>query len=428
MNILKYSLLGICLLLLGTLSNTTLADKRFSCDTLHFLNADTQIENMLDRILTIAKIRQRFHICRLPHSANASAVIYEKKRIIAYDPAFLEGLSHEAGELHWGKVTALAHEIGHHIYRHTDKMKGIQKQPLKKRLAIQRQFELKADQFAGRVLAIMGASLDNTQAIIRLLKVHGNIALSAHPGVDKRVQAVTRGWNIGCRQARSKCNGGKNFNRRPSLSIQSPLGKNATPNYLRFMRQAESLKGKKKVSRNYCNAYANLAVHQTKRSLQYQCGFNVNNTGSPWSKAASLQSNWCMKASAHATSTEASFRETKLASCIARKKQRPQKNTTHSSHSPLGRKATAHFTSLIQHSQRLKGVRVNRAYCNLYASVAVQQTRRNKQHRCGFEVGDRVNRWSPSFAPQSNWCMKVKAAITANEATFRETKLASCVP
>ena len=97
MNNFKYSLLGICLLLFGTLSttlpNTTFADKRFSCDTLHFLNADTQIENMLDRILTIGNIRQKYNVCRLPNSSNAAAVIYQNKRVIAYDPAYLNQLA-----------------------------------------------------------------------------------------------------------------------------------------------------------------------------------------------------------------------------------------------------------------------------------------------------------------------------------------------
>lgn len=74
-------------------------------------------------------------------------------------------------------------------------------------------------------------------------------------------------------------------------------------------------------------------------------------------------------------------------------------------------------------SKTLKGKPVNRTYCNLYASLATYQTKRNNQHRCGFHLGDTTNRWSSAFPPQSNSCMQVRSSITAGEATYREKKL-----
>jgi hypothetical protein len=421
MNYFKYPLLGA--LLLGA-SNTAFADSRFSCNTLQLQNAEPLVENMIDRILTIGNIHQQYNVCRIAKYSNASAIIYQKKRIIAYDPAFLNQLSHQAGEQHWGKVTALAHEIGHHILQHTDRMANLQKLPKAKRLSIQRQYELQADQFAGKVLANMGAPLSSAQALIRILKVHQNVALSDHPDANKRVAAVTRGWNMGCQQAGSNCNSQKYKHTASRKDFRSPLGRGATANYSRFMQQAETLKGVSRVNRNYCNLYATLAVNQTNRSLQYKCGFNVGSYGSPWNRTVAPQSNWCMQASAHATSREAKFRETKLASCVAKNQQRPKQQAVYS---PLGRKATKNYTRLIQLSKTLEGKRVNRAYCNLYASVATYQTMRNKQSRCGFDIGDTVNRWSSAFAPQSNWCMTTRSSITAGEATYREKKLASCI-
>lgn len=417
---LKYSLLGILLL---SVSNTAFADKRFSCNTLGLKNATPFIENIIDRILTIGNIRQQYNVCSVAKYSNASAIIYQNKRIIAYDPVFLKRLSDRSGEPYWGKVTALAHEIGHHLHKHTDRLEGLQKLPKMKRLAIQRQYELQADQFAGKVLAHMGAALSSTQALIRTLKVHKNTSLSDHPDARKRVIAVTHGWNIGCQQAGSDCNSKKYKGQRTQQAIISPMGRQATSHYNRFMQQAENLKGVR-VHRAYCNLYASLAVQQTKRSLQYQCGFNVGSYASPWSKAYAPQSDWCMKGSAYATSKEAKFRETKLASCVARKKKTANQRTAHS---PLGRKATPNYINFMQQAKKLKGVRVNQGYCNLYASLAVQQTRRNQQHHCGFDIGDRANQWSPLWKAQSNWCMTTRASITSNEAKFRETKLASCI-
>jgi hypothetical protein len=395
------------------------ADDRFSCNTEKLQNATPLIENMIDRILTIGKIRQKYHICRIPNYSNAVAMIYKKKRIIAYDPIFLSRLAQQSGELHWGKVTALAHEIGHHIHRHTDRLAGLQKLPTTKRLAIQRQYELQADQFAGKVLANIGASLRSTQALIRILKVHQNMSLSDHPDANKRVVAVTQGWNIGCKEAGSECN----ILIKPRITrvnLESPLGRNATPNYNLFMQQAEDLKGMA-VNQSYCNLYAYLAVQQTNRSQQHHCGFNIGSYGSPWNKTVKPQANWCMNASAYATFREAKFRETKLASCIARNKQPTQYHTT------AHRKTTANYVRFIQQSRQFNGLRVNRAYCNVYAALAAQQTRHNKQQRCGFEIDDRVNRWSTVLTPQSDWCMTMRADITAGEATFRENKLDACV-
>jgi hypothetical protein len=329
MNVLNYAPLS---LLLFSLSTPVFADNRFSCNTLKLKNADPLVENMIDRILTIGNIRQRYNVCRIAKFSNAAAMIYQQKRVIAYDPVFLERLARQSGERHWGKVTTLAHEIGHHLYRHTDKLEGLKRLPTMKRLAIQRQYELQADEFAGKVLANMGASLPSTQALIRILKVHVKVAHSNHPDANKRVQAVTRGWNIGCRQAGSNCNsrGAKNKPKARKQSLSSPLGAAETPHYGRFMQQAETLKGVR-VNRGYCHAYAVLAVRQTNRSIQHYCGFNVDSYNSPWSRKTVAQANWCMKASAYATANEAKFRETKLASCI----KKPKKQTSKKRNIPL---------------------------------------------------------------------------------------------
>ena len=405
--------------LLCCFSNPVFADNRFSCNTLGLKNADPLVENIIDRILTIGKIKQRYNVCRIAKFSNAAAMIYQQKRVIAYDPVFLEKLVRKSGERHWGKVTTLAHEIGHHIHRHTDKMEGLKKLPTMKRLAIQRQYELQADEFAGKVLANMGASLRSTQALIRILKVHVKVSNSNHPDANQRVKAVTRGWAIGCRQAGSNCNSrnAKNKQGARKQTFFSPLGQAETPHYSRFMQQAETLKGVL-VNRGYCNFYATLAVRQTNRSIQHYCGFNVGSYNSPWSRVVTAQSNWCMKASAYATANEAKFRETKLATCLKKKQQ----NTSNK------RNTTSQYRRFIKQSKHLKNIRVTRSYCNLYAALAVQQTQRNKQYRCGFERGDTVNRWSTARVAQSNWCMTIRASITAKEATYRENKLASCVP
>lgn len=300
--------------LLG-LSINVFADKRFSCDTFNLRNAEPLIEDMVDRIQTVANIKQRYHVCRKDKFSNASATIINRKRLIIYDPVFLDELSRASDEQYWGRLTALAHEIGHHFHGHSDRLRVNSRLPELKRLKLSRLYELQADEFAGKVLAGLGASLNNTQALIKLLKTHVAEKYSAHPKSKKRVDAVTRGWNIGCHKAGANCNSPRYKRRISNNKSQSPLGRKATSGYTPFLQLAEQLKGQK-VNQRYCNLYARLAAEQTKRSRQYKCGFNIGGKNSQWSTAFAPQVNWCMGASAYATSKEARFRETKLASCI----------------------------------------------------------------------------------------------------------------
>ena len=77
----------------------------------------------------------------------------------------------------------LAHEIGHHLNNHdfevTDKKK-------------RKVMELQADKFAGGVLFILGASLDEAKAGIDLLQSQGES--DTHPPAKARAEAIANGW------------------------------------------------------------------------------------------------------------------------------------------------------------------------------------------------------------------------------------------
>lgn len=315
MNNVKCLIIG---LLLSSLSSSVMANSRFSCNTLQLMNAEPLVEDMIDRILEIANIKQKYNICRSADSSNAFALIYKNKRTIIYDSKFIHKLAKDVKELHWGKVTILAHEIGHHKFQHTDRLGKLNQLDATRRYAIRRQFELQADQFAGTVLARMGASLENSQALVASLEVHLDDPNSTHPSAQKRIIAVTNGWKKGCRQIRSNCNSAGRAHRPAQAPIiHSPLGNKATPHYVQFMQQAEKHKGGH-INTTYCKSYAAISVQQAKRSLQHQCDFNVDKAHGQWSTQYVPQYDWCLGASAYASSGEIRFREKKLASCIVR--------------------------------------------------------------------------------------------------------------
>jgi predicted Zn-dependent protease len=268
---------------------------------------------LLDRIVTIGEVSQKYTICATPNIENAYATIHwdEKKRIIAYDPVFLDRWAKESGDYHWGTVTVLAHEVGHHVSKHilkyTSKPTGFQS----------RQDELEADRFAGQVLAHLGASLNNAQALMKTMNANIDDSTHTHPSGEKRVAAIKKGWIEACEKIGSECNdtsmksASKN-KLKPASADNSAI----TQGYNDLVKLSSQLKGKQ-VTTEYCEKYAAVSVEQAKLAKQAKCGFNIDtSTGAnQWSEDEVAQRDWCKKASAYATEKEVKYREKKLSQC-----------------------------------------------------------------------------------------------------------------
>ncbi len=112
---------------------------------------------------------------------NAAAVIYNGKRYLLFNPAFIQQLNQVTGN-DWASVSVLAHEIGHHLNGHTLSATG--SQPDK---------ELEADEFSGYIMQRLGATLEEAQMAMNLAAdIKGTIT---HPGRTDRLVAVEKGWN-----------------------------------------------------------------------------------------------------------------------------------------------------------------------------------------------------------------------------------------
>jgi tetratricopeptide (TPR) repeat protein len=81
----------------------------------------------------------------------------------------------------------LAHEIGHHLNGHT-LSKALN-------LAEQRKRELEADEFSGFVMCKIGATLAQSKAAISTVANNDDDSNSDHPSLDKRIAAITKGYN-----------------------------------------------------------------------------------------------------------------------------------------------------------------------------------------------------------------------------------------
>jgi len=77
----------------------------------------------------------------------------------------------------------MAHEIGHHLNNHDFEVTDSKKRKI---------MELQADKFAGGVLFLLGASLDESKAGIDLLQSKGES--DTHPPARARAEAIANGW------------------------------------------------------------------------------------------------------------------------------------------------------------------------------------------------------------------------------------------
>ncbi|WP_076069442.1 TPM domain-containing protein [Sphingomonas montana] len=117
---------------------------------------------------------------------NAAAVILlddkrVPRRVIAFNPEFMQAAEAQVGGSVWGPISIMAHEIAHHLSGHTIVPGGSRPE-----------IELEADKFSGYVLQKMGAPLADAQRMI--LTVGSNHGSPTHPAKDRRAASIRQGW------------------------------------------------------------------------------------------------------------------------------------------------------------------------------------------------------------------------------------------
>jgi hypothetical protein len=137
------------------------------------------LNSQLQQIMNVTGLHSNF-IIKEARVRNVEASISKRKRYILYNREFLEQVN--AGtRSQWGSLALLAHEIGHHLNGHTIRKSGSNPR-----------VELEADEFAGFVLHQLGATLLESQAVMKFIA--GSQASKTHPARHDREQAIKTGW------------------------------------------------------------------------------------------------------------------------------------------------------------------------------------------------------------------------------------------
>jgi hypothetical protein len=135
---------------------------------------------MLTKIMDVLGLQADFEL-REAKVNNVEASIAHRKRYILYNPSFINWINNATKDK-WAAIALLAHEVGHHLNGHTIKKSG--SKPA---------LELEADEFAGFVLYKLGASLEQSQEVMKYIAT--TEATRTHPARGSRMFAIEKGWS-----------------------------------------------------------------------------------------------------------------------------------------------------------------------------------------------------------------------------------------
>ena len=190
-------LLFIPLVSFGQKSNN--ADALKLCVALQSNNftTDAEAEDAVNKILSVIGASQKPILQACSNINNAVAAVYKGQRYILYDRDFMNSLTAGSNQ-YWSNMFILAHEVGHHINGHSlDIILYANDVIDPKSLEEKRKQELEADEFAGFVLAKLGATLSQTSKVLSNLPKISNENSSTHPSKYKRIASVNKGFNRG---------------------------------------------------------------------------------------------------------------------------------------------------------------------------------------------------------------------------------------
>lgn len=163
------------------------------CSEVSGTSYDSEVTALISLVLSKIGLRNRYEVIACESIDNCAALLgKDGQGYILYNPRFLsrvKGLNFStatitAGSQDWIAVAIMAHELGHHLNMHLINQRS--------ELTL-REMELEADETAGRLLYLLGASLTDAQKVMysSAVSVEGS---SSHPPRAQRLAAIAKGW------------------------------------------------------------------------------------------------------------------------------------------------------------------------------------------------------------------------------------------
>ena len=178
------------------LDNANEADKICAAYAGKGFTSEKIANSALEKILSTIGASKRFVLSSCENIPNAMAISLKGIRYIFYNREFMAKINSNTN--YWSNMSILAHEVGHHINGHTtDALLIINDVVESESLSESRKMELEADEFAGFVLAKLGATFTEASEAIALITSDEDDTYSTHPSKSKRLAAIRKGYNNG---------------------------------------------------------------------------------------------------------------------------------------------------------------------------------------------------------------------------------------
>lgn len=163
----------------GGESYTLSPNKRLILST-SFAAKYVETQDIFDKVTSYTRLRSNVYTVPVEDDINVE-ICPGDVNYIAYNADWLKSLYYETNSK-WALYAIIAHEIGHYVLAHDRTAVGSDPK-----------IELEADEYAGEILAKMGACLSDAQAAFNS-RIMQNQKGESHPSIDKRLAAVKRGW------------------------------------------------------------------------------------------------------------------------------------------------------------------------------------------------------------------------------------------
>jgi len=145
---------------------------------------NSDVQPVFDEISSNIETMEKIYVVATTDTKNAEACRSDKgKFFILFNPTWLGVLYKRDSKSLWVLRAILAHETGHIELGHTTKYKKSEP-PM----------ELEADEFAGQLLAKMGAKLTDVEEAYNSRLFQDIQQGTSHPPLNQRLERVKRGW------------------------------------------------------------------------------------------------------------------------------------------------------------------------------------------------------------------------------------------
>ena len=148
--------------------------------TLRHGQPDSRVEQMIDDIVKASGLRRNFDVVSSPDVPNAAAWVEGDRRMIGYNPNFLNHIVRRTNT-EWAVKSIMAHEVGHHLQGHTLQRGGSRPS-----------IELEADNYSGHIVRWLNGTLEHAQVAMRALAP--TQGTGTHPGREDRLSSIREGW------------------------------------------------------------------------------------------------------------------------------------------------------------------------------------------------------------------------------------------